>query len=88
MSLRVRMPGTNVGSPVDEYSSGEVFKEVDLGNWTPGTTSDKAFKFTVTGKNASSAGYGLAFDGSRLQDWQSERDREEEKSSESESFRH
>ena len=52
----------NVGSPVDEYASGEVFTEVDLGNWTPGSTSDKAFKFSVTGKNGSSSGYGLAFD--------------------------
>ncbi len=53
---------TNVGPVVDEYDPNEVFTEVDLGNWTPGSTSDKAVKFTVTGKNASSAGYGLAFD--------------------------
>jgi hypothetical protein len=53
---------TNLGSPVDEYTSGEVFSEVDLGHWTPGSTSDKAFKFTVTGKNAASTGYGLAID--------------------------
>jgi hypothetical protein len=53
---------TNVGSPVDEYTASEVFTEVDMGNWTPGSTSDKAFRFMVTGKNASSAGYGLAFD--------------------------
>ncbi len=52
----------NVGSPVDEYTSGETFTEVDLGNWTPASTSDKAFRFIVTGKNASSSGYGLAFD--------------------------
>ena len=53
---------TNVGSPVDEYNSAELFTEVDLGNWTPGSTSDKAFRFMVTGKNASSTAYGLAFD--------------------------
>ncbi len=53
---------TNVGSPVDEYSASELFTEFNLGNWTPGTTSDKAFKFTVTGKNASSTGYGIAID--------------------------
>jgi hypothetical protein len=57
---------TNVGSPVDEYNANEVFTEVDLGNWTPGSSSDKAFRFTVTGKNASSTGYGLAFDYIRL----------------------
>ncbi len=53
---------TNVGSPVDEYSVNPEYVEVDLGLWTPGTTSDKAFKFTVTGKNASSTGYGLSID--------------------------
>ncbi len=53
---------TNVGSVVDEYASGEVFTEVDLGVWTPAATGDKAFKFTVTGKNASSSSYGLSFD--------------------------
>ncbi len=53
---------SNVGSPVDSYSANEVFTEVDLGSWTPASTSDKAFKFTVTGKNSSSAGYGLAID--------------------------
>ncbi len=53
---------TNLGSPIDEYTANEGFTQVDLGNWTPGTTSDKAFKFTVIGKNAASSGYGLAFD--------------------------
>ncbi len=53
---------TNVGPPIDEYTANETFTEVDLGNWTPGTTSDKAFTFTVTGKNASSSSYGLDFD--------------------------
>ncbi len=53
---------TNVGSPVDQYNVNEDFTEVDLGTWTPGTSSDKAFRFTVTGKNASSTGYGIAID--------------------------
>ncbi len=52
----------NVGAAFDEYSATEIFTEIDLGNWTPGTSSDKAFKFTVTGKNASSSGYSLCFD--------------------------
>ncbi|MEZ0217857.1 MAG: hypothetical protein ACAH89_12035, partial [Rariglobus sp.] len=39
-----------------------IFVEVDLGNVTFGTAGNKAFKFTVTGKNASSAGYNLNFD--------------------------
>jgi hypothetical protein len=53
---------TNVGPVVDTYTAGETFYEVDLGDWTPGSTSDKAFKFTVTGKNASSSGYDMAID--------------------------
>ncbi len=53
---------TNHGSPVDEYSSSENYTEVDLGALTIGTTGDKSFKFTVTGKNASSSGYTIAFD--------------------------
>ncbi len=53
---------TNVGAPVDESNPNVIFTEVTLGNWTPGTTSDKAFRFTVTGKSAGSTGYGVDFD--------------------------
>jgi parallel beta-helix repeat protein len=53
---------TNVGPAVDEYDPNEVFTEVDLGNWAPGSTNDKAVTFTVTGKNAASSGYQLAID--------------------------
>ncbi len=53
---------SNVGSPQDEYATGEVYTEVDLGAWSPASTSDKLFQFTVTGKNASSAGYPISFD--------------------------
>ena len=52
----------NLGAPQDEYASAASPKEIDLGNWTPGSTSDKWFRFTVTGKNASSTGYSMAFD--------------------------
>jgi hypothetical protein len=57
---------TNLGSPVDMYSANQVFTEVDLGTWTPGTASDKAFRFMVVGKNASSTGYGIDIDYIRL----------------------
>lgn len=53
---------TNVGTPHDEYSSGEVYTEFDLGTWSPASTGDKWFHFTITGKNPSSTGYGEAFD--------------------------
>jgi hypothetical protein len=53
---------TNIGTPQDSYASGPDFLELNLGNWSPASTSDKWFKFAVTGKNASSTGYTEAFD--------------------------
>jgi parallel beta-helix repeat protein len=54
---------SNVGSPQDEYASDSQYLEVNLGQWAPGSaTSDKWFKFTVTGKNSSSSSYTMAFD--------------------------
>ncbi len=53
---------TNHGSPIDEYDAGTVFTEVDVGAITLGSSSDKWFKFTVTGQNASSTGFSIAFD--------------------------
>jgi hypothetical protein len=47
----------NFGAPIDLYSASPAFTAVDLGTWTPATTNDKAFRFTVVGKNARSAGY-------------------------------
>ncbi|HSI08205.1 MAG TPA: glycoside hydrolase family 16 protein [Rariglobus sp.] len=59
--FQLSVDGVNQGSVQDQYGSG-IFVEVDLGNVTFGTAGNKAFKFTVTGKNASSAGYNLNFD--------------------------
>ncbi len=53
---------SNVGSPQDGYAASTQFTEVDLGIWSPGTTSDKWFKFAITGKNASSTGFSESFD--------------------------
>ncbi len=57
---------SNVGPVVDEYAATTVYAEVDLGTWTPGSTSDKWFRFNVTGKNAASQGgtynYALSYD--------------------------
>ncbi len=52
----------NHGPPVDEYNAGELFGEVDLGTLSLGSNSDKAFKFTITGKNAASTGFSMSFD--------------------------
>jgi hypothetical protein len=61
-----RLDGTggssNVGGVVDEYALNATYTVVDLGAWTPGSTSDKAFTFTITGKNAASSGFGIAVD--------------------------
>ena len=45
---------SNLGSVVDEYDPNinGVFTEVSLGTWSPTSTNDKLFRFTVTGKNA------------------------------------
>jgi hypothetical protein len=53
---------SNVGTTQDLYSAAEDYPELDLGTWSPGSTSDKFFKFLVTGKNASSSSYGIAID--------------------------
>jgi hypothetical protein len=56
--------GTNVGSPMDQYSSSAAgdFQVLDLGNVSLTSAGNVPFKFTVTGKNASSNDYLLAFD--------------------------
>jgi len=59
--FQLSIDGVNQGSVQDEYGSG-VFVEVDLGNVVFNTAGNKAFKFTVTGKNASSVGYSVNFD--------------------------
>ncbi len=57
---------TLTGSPTDLYSASTAYDEIDVGTWTPGTTTDKWFWFTLTGKNAASTGYTEAFDYIRL----------------------
>jgi len=56
--------GTNLGPPTDQYSNngGGVFKEFDIGPVTLSAPGNYTFKFTVTGHNAASSGYLLAFD--------------------------
>ncbi len=53
---------TNLGTPQDLYSSAAQFVELNLGNWTPSSSSDKWFRFTITGKNASSTGFNECLD--------------------------
>jgi Domain of unknown function (DUF5010)/DUF5010 C-terminal domain len=55
-------PGSNIGSPYDQYAANPTYTQVDLGNWSPGSTSNKWFTFTITGKNSSSTGYSALID--------------------------
>jgi hypothetical protein len=56
--------GTNVGSPLDEYqpTGSGVYVVTDLGNFNFAAAGNYAFKFTVTGTDAASSGYSIAFD--------------------------
>ncbi len=53
---------SNIGTVQDEYNASEAFAEYDLGSWSPSSSTDKLFRFTVMGKNASSSGYSISFD--------------------------
>ncbi|WP_438481950.1 hypothetical protein [Oleiharenicola lentus] len=58
---------TNLGSAQDQYNTAQLFQvEQVIGTVTFSTTGTKAIRFTVTGKNASSSGYGLAIDAIKL----------------------
>ncbi len=52
----------NAGPVEDEYTPQEGVTVFTLGTWSPSTSSDKWFQFTITGKSASSTGYTAAFD--------------------------
>jgi hypothetical protein len=51
----------NLGPVVDQFGS-PAFVEVNLGTWSPGSTSDKFFQFQVAGRNAQSTGFTMAID--------------------------
>jgi len=54
--------GVNVGMPQDAFGSAFMFTEVSLGDVIYDTAGKKVFRFTTTGRNAASAGYGTAID--------------------------
>lgn len=60
--FQMAVNGVNYGSQQDLYSSSSEFAELDMGNIKFDAAGNYSFKFTVTGKNASSQGYKLAFD--------------------------
>ena len=59
---QLKIDGTNQGAVQDTYSSSSTYVEIDLGNVTFGTTGNKMFRFTCTGKNSNSTGYKLFTD--------------------------
>jgi hypothetical protein len=54
--------GGNTGPRVDEYRSTDSYAVSDLGNFTFPAAGNYSFRFTVTGRNNSSAGYTISFD--------------------------
>jgi len=54
--------GMNVGALQDAYGNAFMFSEVNLGDVVYTTPGKKAFRFTVAGKNGSSAGLDTAID--------------------------
>lgn len=63
---QLAVDGVNVGAPLDQYGTGGTWNEATLGNVTIATTGNKAFKFTITGKHASSTGYNITIDAIKL----------------------
>ena len=59
--FQLTINGSNQGQVQDEYSSTVTYSARDLGTVYL-ASGDQQFKLTVTGKNASSTGYTLAFD--------------------------
>src|SRR4029077_16526111 len=60
--FQLAINGLNVGQPLDEYDPSITYVVRDLGTVSFSTAGNYAVQFTVTGKNASSSGYTLAFD--------------------------
>jgi hypothetical protein len=54
--------GGNSGPVTDQYNSAAAYALFDLGNFNFPTAGTYSFKFAVTGENASSTGFTLAFD--------------------------
>ncbi len=57
---------TNVGGPLDMWSTGAFYSVLSIGNATFNASGTKFLRFKVTGKNVSSTGYQMWFDYIRL----------------------
>jgi hypothetical protein len=54
--------GTNVGALFDQYAPADTNGLFDFRTFSFPAAGNYSFKFTVTGKNASSSGYSISFD--------------------------
>jgi hypothetical protein len=54
--------GTKVGGPLDQYLYTDAYATVDYGNFTFQNAGNYPFKFTIIGKNPSSASCSVSFD--------------------------
>jgi hypothetical protein len=59
---QLSISGTNVGGTLDEFAASVALGTFDYGTYNFATAGNYLFKFTVTGKNASSSGYSVSFD--------------------------
>jgi polygalacturonase len=60
--LQLSVDGTNLGSTLDQYVYPSVYPNTTFGTVTFSSTGNHVVRLTVTGKNASSSGYGLSAD--------------------------
>jgi len=61
-ATQLAINGSNTGPVIDQYAPADTYSRFDLGNFNFAAAGNYSFKFTVTGKNAASSGYSLAFD--------------------------
>ncbi len=60
--LQLSVDGTNLGSTLDQYASGQTYPTTTFGNVTFSTTGNHDVRLTVTGKNSKSSSYQLSAD--------------------------
>ncbi|HTB79900.1 MAG TPA: carbohydrate-binding protein, partial [Opitutaceae bacterium] len=60
--LQLSVDGTNLGSTLDQYASGQTYPTTTFGNVTFSSAGTHTVKLTVTGKNSASSNYQLSAD--------------------------
>ncbi|HTB81860.1 MAG TPA: choice-of-anchor tandem repeat GloVer-containing protein [Opitutaceae bacterium] len=60
--LQLSVDGSNLGSTLDQYASGQTYPTTTFGNVTFNSAGNHTIRLTVTGKNKSSSAYQLSAD--------------------------